>query len=312
MIELGDNMKIKKKRLKVKKKNMAIFIIFIMLFTYVTTETILAISSSLTNKPINKKSPKTVEKTKKKEEIKVEEKSSFEQFDYYNKEYQDRYQNYKRENSDLSDEQIVKNVNMQLDKNHYEDTIPARNLNTEKILVNKYYYLDKNYVPDNLEKISKEYALNGMKLTHEARIAFEDMAKSASKENLKIIAMSAYRSYDYQVDLYNKYVKSDGKEKADTYSGRPGHSEHQTGLATDVYNVKETYTNFGKTKEYEWMQKHAHEYGFILRFPKDKEEETGYQFESWHYRYVGKEIAKYIKENNISFEEYYATIIKDW
>ena len=89
--------------------------------------------------------------------------------------------------------------------------------------------------------------------------------------------MSTYRSYDYQVDLYNRYVKSDGKEAADTYSGRPGHSEHQTGLAVDVFNNNETYTNFEKTKEFEWMQEHAHEYGFILRFPKDKEKETGYK-----------------------------------
>jgi len=122
--------------------------------------------------------------------------------------------------------------------------------------------------------------------------------------------MSTYRSYDYQVDLYNRYVKEDGKNAADTYSGRPGHSEHQTGLAVDVFNNKETYTNFEKTKEFTWMQNHAHEYGFILRFPKDKVNETGYEYESWHYRYVGKKIAKYIKENNISFEEYYATKIK--
>lgn len=151
-----------------------------------------------------------------------------------------------------------------------------------------------------------------MKLVDVAKEAFEDMAKDAKKEDLTIVAMSSYRSYDYQVDLYNRYAKKDGTEAADTYSGRPGHSEHQTGLAVDVYNEEKDYTNFEKTDEYEWMIKHAHEYGFILRFPKDKEKETGYHFESWHYRYVGQEIAKYIKEHNISFEEYYATKIKDW
>ena len=145
-----------------------------------------------------------------------------------------------------------------------------------------------------------------------AKDAFEEMASDAKKEKLNIIAMSTYRSYDYQVNLYNKYVKADGKEKADTYSGRPGHSEHQTGLAVDVYNGKENYTNFEKTDEFDWMKEHAHEYGFILRFPKEKEQETGYTYESWHYRYVGVEEANYIKEHNISFEEYYATIIKDW
>ena len=151
-----------------------------------------------------------------------------------------------------------------------------------------------------------------MKLVKEAKEAFENLASTAKKENLNIIAMSTYRSYDYQVNLYNKYVRSDGKEAADTYSGRPGHSEHQTGLAVDVYNGKISYTSFEKTKEFNWMQEHAHDFGFILRFPKDKVNETGYTYESWHYRYVGIEEAKYIKEHNISFEEYYATIIKDW
>ena len=83
-----------------------------------------------------------------------------------------------------------------------------------------------------------------MKLVNVAKNAFEEMASAAKKENLSIIAMSTYRSYEYQVNLYNKYVKAVGKEKADTYSGRPGHSEHQTGLAVDVYNKKEDYTNF--------------------------------------------------------------------
>ena len=142
-----------------------------------------------------------------------------------------------------------------------------------------------------------------------AKEAFESLSAAAKKENLNIIAMSTYRSYDYQTNLYNRYVAQDGKENADTYSGRPGHSEHQTGLAADVYNKTETYTNFERTKEYQWMQEHAHEYGFILRFPENKVDETGYQFESWHYRYVGLEAAKYIKEHNISFEEYFATVI---
>ena len=201
---------------------------------------------------------------------------------------------------------------MNLDFKQYEDKIKAKNLNKTNILVNKYYYLEEDYVPDDLKPIKKQYALDGMKLVEEACNAFENMAKAAEKENLTIVAMSAYRSYSYQVNLYNRYVKSDGKEAADTYSGRPGHSEHQTGLAVDVYNQKETYTNFEKTKEFTWMQNHASEYGFILRFPKNKENETGYIYESWHYRYVGVEIAKYIKEHNISYEEYYATIIKDW
>ena len=150
-----------------------------------------------------------------------------------------------------------------------------------------------------------------MQLVNYAKDAFEEMAKTAKKENLSIIAMSTYRSYEYQINLYNKYVKLDGKEKADTYSGRAGYSEHQTGLAVDVYNGKESYTNFEITEEFKWMQENAYKYGFILRFPKDKTKETGYDYESWHYRYVGKDIANYIHKNKISYEEYYVKYIQN-
>ena len=298
----------RKKKLKIKKKNFTIFLIIIIVVTFLITE------FSIMKKNTKKKIKKTTKKKKKKEKS-----SELDQLDninerinYFNNDYIKRYISYKNSNPSLETIQIIKNVNMQLDKIQYEDIIPARNLNTPKVLVNKYYYLEEDYIPKDLETISSMYALSGMRLVKEAKRAFESLAKAASKENLKIIAMSSYRSYEYQVDLYNRYTKQDGKEKADTYSGRPGHSEHQTGLAVDVYNGKTDYTNFEKTKEFKWMNSHAHEYGFILRFPKEKESETGYEYESWHYRYVGEEIATYIKENNISFEEYYATIIKNW
>ena len=298
---------IQKKKIRIKKKNFTIFIIFIILLVYSLTEISFLVFKAITTqeKPQQQKEIHTKKQKKQKTTIN-------ENVDYYNPNYKERYKKYKEKNKELSNEQIIKNVNMNLDLIPYKDTIKAKNLNTEKILVNKYYYLEEDYIPKNLKEINKQYALSGMKLVDEAKEAFEDMAKQAKKENLNIIVMSSYRSYSYQINLYNRYVKSDGKDKADTYSGRPGHSEHQTGLAIDVYNKKENYTSFEKTKEFDWMQDHAHEYGFILRFPKDKEDETGYIYESWHYRYVGKEIAKYIKEKDISFEEYYATIIKDW
>lgn len=301
----------RKKKLKIKKKNFTIFLIIIIVITFLITELCIMVINKLNNPETEEKTPKKKEKEKKSSELDQLENIN-EKINYFNTDYIKRYISYKNSNPSLETIQIIKNVNMQLDKTQYEDIIPARNLNTPKVLVNKYYYLEEDYVPKNLETISSMYALNGMQLVKEAKIAFESLSKAASKEDLRIIAMSSYRSYEYQVDLYNRYVKQDGKEKADTYSGRPGHSEHQTGLAVDVYNGKTDYTNFEKTKEFKWMNSHAHEYGFILRFPKDKEHETGYEYESWHYRYVGEEIATYIKENNISFEEYYATIIKNW
>lgn len=234
-----------------------------------------------------------------------------EKYPFYKEEYKDRYIKYQKENPTLSKEQIIIDVNIGLDYNYYENTKPANNLNKEFILVNKYNYLTKDYIPQNLENISTEYSKEGMKLVNYAKEAFEELARKAKEEGLTIIAMSSYRSYRYQFILYNKYKEMDGKELADTYSARPGHSEHQTGLSVDVYNGKETYTNFEKTKEFIWMQKNAYKYGFILRFPKDKTKETGYNYESWHYRYVGKNIATYIHKNNISFEEYYIKKIEN-
>ena len=308
-------MKASKKRrikVKIKKKNFAIFIILTSIFTsfiYLGVKWI----SALTNSLQNKKTSKIVEKKKETKKVKKDKFDDIkEKLNYYNENYKNRYEKYQNKNKDLSLEQVIKDVNMNIDIEHYEDTEEATHKNTIQILVNKHYYLPKDYVPKNLEAISNRYALSGMKLVSEAKEAYEKMAKDAEKQDLNIVAMSTYRSYNYQVNLYNRYAKQDGKEKADTYSGRPGYSEHQTGLAMDVYNKKEDYTRFEKTEEFKWMQKHAHEYGFILRYPKGKEKETGYQYESWHYRYVGEEIAKYIYNNNISFEEYYATKIKDW
>lgn len=303
-------MSTKRKRIiKVKKKNLIIFLFILIALSFSVIKTTNLIVNLITK---TKSSEKTNTKdntiNKKLEQLENIDK----EIDYFNKDYIDRYINYKDKNPELSTIQVIKNVNMNLDLKHYKDIFKAKNLNKETILVNKYYYLDEKYIPDNLENVSTNYAVKGMKLVKKAKEAFEKLSEDAKKEDLNIVAMSTYRSYSYQVNLYNRYANTDGKEAADTYSGRAGHSEHQTGLAIDVYNKTTLYTNFETTEEYKWMQKHAHEYGFILRFPKGKENETGYQYESWHYRYVGKNIAKYIHDNNITLEEYYATKIKDW
>ena len=302
---------IRKRKIRIKWKNLISLLAFTFLLIFGVTEIAICIGKVVSS-PKEKKIEVKKKKISKNDEKLNKLNNIDKKIDYFNYDYTDRYIKYKEDNKDLDDEQIIKNVNMNLDYEPYTNITKAKNLNTNKILVNKYYSLDEKYEPDNLETISKQYALEGMELVHDAKIAFEEMAKAAKKENLNIIAMSTYRDYNYQVKIYNQYVKADGQEKVDTYSGRPGYSEHQTGLAVDVYNGKVNYTKFETTKEFAWMNEHAHEYGFILRFPKDKIEETGYTYESWHYRYVGKNEAKYIKENNISFEEYYATKIKDW
>lgn len=305
----------KKKKIKIKKKNFTIFIIIISLISFILFELTLVTIKIITTpreKPIEKKEEKKKKDNKKKEEKKTDPKldeleNIKEKISYFKEDNIERYLNYRNNNPDLEIIQVIKNVNMNLDKKQYEDAIEIEDKNNQLVLVNKYNYLGDKFIPENLDNINTQYALSNMKLVDYAKEAFEKMAKDARKENLKIIAMSTYRSYSYQVDLYNRYKKKDGQEAADKYSGRPGFSEHQSGLAVDVYNGKEDYTNFESTKEFTWMKDHAHEYGFIIRFPKGKENETGYQYESWHYRYVGIDVATYIKNNNISLEEYIAT-----
>ena len=171
--------------------------------------------------------------------------------------------------------------------------------------MNKFYYLDSNYIPNKLELLDNSYAKSGIYLVKEAKEQIEKLISDAKNDGMNIRVISAYRSYSYQENLYNNYVKSDGVALADTYSARPGYSEHQTGLVVDVTRAFDNFNNFENSEEYNWMLNNAHNYGFILRYPKDKENITTYSFEAWHYRYVGVELAKKIKASNLTFDEYY-------
>ena len=131
--------------------------------------------------------------------------------------------------------------------------------------------------------------------------AFLSMQKAAAAQGLNIYISSGYRSYSRQQTLYNNYVKSDGKALADTYSSRPGYSEHQTGLCFDLNTIDDS---FGNTKESAWLEQHAQEYGFIIRFPKGKDAQTGYQYEPWHLRYLGIDMATKVYNSGLSLEEY--------
>ena len=133
------------------------------------------------------------------------------------------------------------------------------------------------------------------------------MSAQAAKENYQIIINSAYRSYQDQVDLTNFYLKEYGQNYVDKYIAKPGYSEHQTGLSFDIGSRNNNV--FANSKEYTWMEENAYKYGFIRRFTKRYESLTGFREEPWHYRYVGIEIATYIYEHNISFEEYWAMFL---
>ena len=134
------------------------------------------------------------------------------------------------------------------------------------------------------------------------------MVAAAKNDGISLWNVSGYRSYNTQQSLYNNYKARDGQTKADTYSARPGSSEHQTGLATDICTASSA-AHFENTDKYKWLINNSYKYGFILRYPEGKTYITGYKFEPWHYRYVGVEAATYIHNNNITFEEYHAYFV---
>lgn len=228
---------------------------------------------------------------------------------YYKRTLSKRYINYYKNNKDITSRQIVEDVNCNLDYEYYKVDYKVDLTKKYQVLVNKFYKLDKEYTPNNLVKIDKKY---GRERQVEKRVyeAFIEMYNAIEKEGMGIYITSPYRSYSYQKSLYNNYVKDNGTKKADTFSARAGYSEHQTALAIDITAKDSMYTKFATTKEFEWMLKNCYKYGFILRYPKDKERQTGYMFESWHYRYVGKKIAKYIHDSGITYDEYYEYFIK--
>ena len=166
------------------------------------------------------------------------------------------------------------------------------------MIVNKTYSLPSTYKSPN----AGDYEFCTTCLTEETLNAFNEMQADASALGLNIYISSGFRSYSYQERLYNNYVEQDGKEEADTYSARPGHSEHQTGLAFDLNTIDDS---FAYTPEGKWIANNCQNYGLILRYPKGKEQITGYQYESWHLRYVGKELAQKLYNNGewITLEE---------
>lgn len=204
-------------------------------------------------------------------------------------------------------EDTVTFVNAYLDRDYYSNDINLSNEEASAIdvIVNKYYKLNENYEPSDLVTIDSKFASNNQRLRKEAADKFEEMAADALASGIKIYAGSTYRSYDYQLDLYNIYVLQDGFAEAETYSARAGYSEHQLGLAVDVLNGDWQYLS-ENDDEYTWLIDNAYKYGFILRYPRNKEYVTGYMFEDWHFRYLGVELANKVKLSGLTYDEYVA------
>lgn len=272
-----------KKRRKLKKKRILILFLFLISILILGGIEIMKKENN-TNKQTNTSSKKNMEK-KEEEKIKNTDKSL------------EKAPKNAKEFDALSDGEY-------LTEKGYTLTIKNKIAKIEgNIIANKTYKLPTDYQPENpYQKITTERCNNCIDKT--AYEQFKLMQSDAIALGLNIYISSGYRSYQYQVNLYNKYVATSGVVGADTYSSRPGYSEHQTGLCFDLNSIDDSFKD---TPEGKWVHENAYRYGFIIRFPKDSEKYTGYQYESWHLRYVGEELAKKLYQNNeyISLEEYY-------
>lgn len=179
------------------------------------------------------------------------------------------------------------------------------------VLVNKSHRLSSSYVPENLVIPNVPFPFSEYnpkkQLRQDAALALEEMFKNAKQNNITLYGLSGYRSYARQEAIFTSKAMQRGIEKANQFSAKPGESEHQTGLAMDVTCSSVNYgltQSFGDTKEGKWVRDNAHKFGFIIRYQRGKEHITKYQYEPWHIRYVGKNAAKYIFDNNITLEEY--------
>ena len=207
---------------------------------------------------------------------------------------------------------IVAIVNIHAENEFYTKSEEADVSKDTLMLVNKYFKLDNKYEPTDLVDIPITYRYDGeKKIRQEVYDAFLEMWTAAKAEGIYLLVDSGYRSYDKQDKVYKQYQNQKGTKFADGIAARPGFSEHQTGLVLDIYS-KECYeqSKFKDSKTYAWLIDNCYKYGFILRYPEGKEKLTGYKYESWHYRYLGKEIAKKVQDSGLTYDEYYAYYIE--
>jgi D-alanyl-D-alanine carboxypeptidase len=197
-----------------------------------------------------------------------------------------------------------------------EDSLPDKDdmLKSDSIavLVNKELPLPEGYVPKDLTVPDVEFQISYFdekkQLRAMAANALEELFLAAKEEDLNLIAISGYRSYQRQYDIFTANIRKKGLEHTMQFSAKPGYSEHQTGLSIDVSTKSIKYrldASFASTPESKWLAENAHLYGYIIRYQEDKSEITGYAYEPWHIRYVGKTFADYLYRNNLTLEEYY-------
>lgn len=238
--------------------------------------------------------------------------SEFLSVDYYDASKTDRYLAFDDKKQSPSD--VVTRVNIGLDKPYYTDADIIETMDSNLLLVNKYHKLPEGYVPKDLVEtpyactIGKEFSCQSEKqfVVKEVAEQFKQMVEAAKMEQIDILSIASYRSYAYQKSLYDYNANTNGVSYADQYYARPGQSEHNSGLAIDVTINDSNYNEIENNPNYAWLLAHMADYGFILRYPSDKVDITGYGYESWHLRYVGERSATEIMRNHSTLDEYIA------
>ena len=222
------------------------------------------------------------------------------------------YDSTDNDQTDVTDMEDAETKDDTQDITNHDDVILDTNPESITVLVNKELSLPSDYIPSDLVVPNVSYSFDYYDekklMRKEAADALEELFQGAQADGFSLRGVSAYRSYDRQYEIFTNNVKKLGFDHTVKYSAIPGYSEHQTGLAIDVSSKAVNYrldASFGSTKESDWLTKNAHLYGYIIRYAQDKTAITGYSYEPWHIRYVGKELAAYLYENNLALEEYY-------
>ncbi|PKM94311.1 MAG: peptidase M15 [Firmicutes bacterium HGW-Firmicutes-1] len=239
-------------------------------------------------------------------------------------ENQDEESEDNNDNQDINEEELHNDSNIDEIKEFVGEEVynfdagqilQVENQDSLHVLVNKKNELDSNYEPNDLVVPEVKFSFDGndqkKQMRSVAANALEELINGALENDYRLVAVSGYRSYNRQQTIYQGNVDRMGEEAANKVSAKPGQSEHQTGLAMDVscesigYSLEES---LGDLPEGKWLAKNAHAYGFIIRYPKDKTDITQYNYEPWHVRYVGKALATYLYENDLTLDEFYEQI----
>ena len=220
---------------------------------------------------------------------------------YYKVEKTSRYQKYYDKHKEYDTDNVVIYVEIGLYIEFYTEMDEITNYDEVDALVNKYHKLPSNYEAKDLVTLSKTYSSRGHKIKKVVSEPLMKMIDAARADGLNLLVISGYRTERTQRGLFNNSVKRHGMDHALIYSAKPGHSEHQLGLAVDLNSTEES---FDQTKEYKWLKANSYKYGFIERYPKGKEFITGYGYEPWHYRYLGVDLATKVYTENVTYEEY--------